>query len=303
MQILFIAGTSLSKIVGYSCTIIGVKKPTTIRQSAGIRNNSYFEVSQRLNSGNLIYAFLVGLIEGDGWFTVTKKGKYLLYEFGIELNIRDVQLIYKIKSLLGVGVVSFRDTEGRAKTVSLRIRNKSHLIDVILPIFDKYPLLSNKQYDYLRFRDALMSGIKYHQNLPEYVRPKSPLNSVESILSVPYFSAWLVGFIEAESCFGIYKPTSSTSWIASFEVSQTNGELLILAICKHLSLTQKIRVTKTNSFSIKVSSVRSIENVMKFMQNAPVKLLGHKKLQYILWLKELRTITRYTNKINIPDNY
>jgi hypothetical protein len=78
---------------------------------------------------------------------------------------------------------------------------------------------------------------------------------------------------------------------------------LILAICKHLSLTQSIRVTKTNAFSIKVSSVRSIENVIKFMQNAPVKLLGHKKLQYILWLKELRTITRYTNKINIPDNY
>jgi ubiquinol-cytochrome c reductase cytochrome b subunit len=36
---------------------------------------------------------------------------------------------------------------------------------------------------------------------------------------------------------------------------------------------------------------------------APVKLMGYKKLQYLLWLKELRQITRYTKKINIPDIY
>jgi len=111
----------------------------------------------------------------------------------------------------------------------------------------------------------------------------------ESLINVPYFSAWLVGFIEAESCFSIYKPVSSPSKIASFEVSQ-DGQLLILAICKHLSLTQSVTVDKTNAFKIKVSSVRSIENIIRFMHKAPVKLLGHKKLQYLLWLKELRTI-------------
>jgi len=30
---------------------------------------------------------------------------------------------------------------------------------MILPIFDKYPMFSKKQYDYLRFKDALLSGI------------------------------------------------------------------------------------------------------------------------------------------------
>jgi ubiquinol-cytochrome c reductase cytochrome b subunit len=237
-----------------------------------------------------------------------------LYEVGIELGIRDVQLIYKIKDLLGVGVVSFRKTNGRAETVSLRIRSKSHLIAVILPTPEESPLLSNKQYDYLRFRDALLSGVKHYEDLP--VRPKSPLNSIESVINVPYFSAWLVGFIEAESCFSIYKPVSSPSKIASFEVSKTDGQLLILAICKHLSLTQSVTVDKTNAFKIKVSpppgsssrgprrgSVRSIENIIRFMHKAPVKLLGHKKLQYLLWLKELRTIDRYTKKINIPDIY
>lgn len=201
----------------------------------------------------------------------------------MEMNIRDVQLLYKIKDLLGVGMISFRNTEDRSQTVILKVRKKSHLIDVILPIFDKYPFLSNKQSYYLRFRDTLLKGIKYYEDLDHnYVRPDSPLNSVESILSVPYFSAWLVGFIEAESCFAIYKPTSSESKVASFEVSQTDGQVLILAISKYLSFTQKVRGDNTNSYRIKVSSVRSVDNIINFMQKAPVKLMGHKKLQYLI---------------------
>jgi ubiquinol-cytochrome c reductase cytochrome b subunit len=130
--------------------IIYVKIAMTRGQPAGVRSIYTSEASQRLHAGDLSYAYLVGLFEGDGYFTVTKKGKYLAYELGIELSIKDVQLLYKIKSLLGIGVVSFRK-RNEIEMVSLRIRNKDHLKKIIIPIFDKYPMFSNKQYDYLRF--------------------------------------------------------------------------------------------------------------------------------------------------------
>jgi len=74
---------------------------------------------------------------------------------------------------------------------------------------------------------------------------------------------------------------------------------LIKAIAKYLKLTPKVTVDKYNNFItfirisegdirmkvIKVTSVRSIENIIKFMNKNPIKLLGNKKLQYILWLK------------------
>jgi LAGLIDADG endonuclease len=76
------------------------------------------------------------------------------------------------------------------------------LINIILPIFDKFPLLSNKQFDFLRFKEALLSGITFFEDLPNYTRPTNPLNSVNknnpdlpkegglaAILSVPYFSS------------------------------------------------------------------------------------------------------------------
>lgn len=85
--------------------IINVKIAKTWRQSAEVTT---LEASQRLNARDITYAYIVGLFEGDGFFSITKKGKYLIYEFGIELSIRDAKLIYKLNKLLGVGVISIR---------------------------------------------------------------------------------------------------------------------------------------------------------------------------------------------------
>lgn len=108
---------------------------------------------------------------------------------------------------------------------------------------------------------------------------------------------------QKEGCFsGVYKSINNY-WNASFEISQTNGELLIKAVREYLSLAPTVTVDKTNSYRIKVTGVRSVENIIKFLQKAPVKLLGHKKLQYLLWMKQLRTLERYAKKINIPVKY
>ena len=273
---------------------------------------NYIENSYKYKKDFLVYAYIVGLFEGDGYFSITKKGIYLLYEVGIELSKKDVQLIYKIKSMLGVGEVSFR-TRGEVEMVLFRIRNKNHLKEFILPIFDKYPMFSNKQYDYLRFRDCLTSNINKYADLPPYTRGTEPLNDIQSILNAPYFSSWLIGFIEAEGCFSVYKLKKDDDYlVASFDVSfpppqacggEKDAEILLLSIAKFLSFTTFIYCDKFNCYKFKVTSVRSIENVIKFLQSAPVKLLGNKKLQYLLWLKELRTIDRYENKIKIPSNY
>jgi LAGLIDADG endonuclease len=92
-----------------------------------------------------------------------------------------------------------------------------------------------------------------------------------------------VGFIEAEGCFSVYKLGKSDDYfVASFDISQTNGEILILAIRKYLFLTPQPYKDKTKNFKLKVTSVRSLENVIRFINKAPVKLLGNKKLQYLL---------------------
>ncbi len=303
-------------------------------QSAVVKNIInflYFEATQRLlfnkttkilkriyttmgskyesNARYLSYAYLVGLIEGDGWISITKKGKYLTYEVGLEMNIKDIQLLYKIKKSLGVGKIKIRIRKSinnnEIKLARYNIRNKTHLKKIILPIFEKYPMLTNKQYDFLRFRDALLKDIKLYEDLPKYTRSKEPLNSVDNILNTSYFSAWFIGFIEAEGCFSIYKSkmNDDNSYVGSFDIAQTNSFEIIQAIKSCLKFSANIYKDKTNCFKLKTTSVRDIENVIKFLKNNPIRLLGNKKLQYILFLKNLRKISKYSNIINLPDNY
>ena len=98
-------------------------------------------------------------------------------------------MIYKIKSILGVGVIRFK-SQNDEKMVSLIINNKDHLKNFIFPIFDKYPMFSNKQYDYLRVKNSLLSNLIYSKDLPEYVRQQEPLHpNMNIILNSFYFSA------------------------------------------------------------------------------------------------------------------
>lgn len=154
-------------------------------------------------------------------------------------------------------------------------------------------MFPNKQYEYLRFKDVLLTGIIYSDNLPAH-RSDVNIHIVESIINIHYFYAWLVLFIEAEGCFSVYKLNKNEYYfIASLNVAHKNGQVLITAIRKYLSFTTTVYKGKTNCYKLKVSSVRSLENVVKFLNNAPVKLLDNKKLQYLLFLKQLRTIPRY----------
>ena len=316
--------TYYNKYVTKLSLILSLRQGQKRGKSAMVHNKKInYDAIQRLNAGDLIFPYLVGLIEGDGWFSITKNGKYLKYEFGIELSIRDIQLLYKIKELLGVGTIDFRENSRRAtanlttlseqdNTISsnrcnaqFRIRNKTHLKNIVIPIFDKYPLLSNKNYDYLRFKEVLLSDIIFSKDLIEYVRPTGPtINTyLTDNIQTKSFEAWLIGFIEAEGCFSIYKPTSDSSKVASFDISQTNGYNLINIIKIHLNLTSSIYTDKTKNSKLKVSSVRQIENVVKFINKAPIKLMGYKKLSYLLFIKELRKISRYSNKFRIPNKY
>lgn len=271
---------------------------TPIRKTIGLRQ-IHLTAPQRLNAEDM--AWLVGLVEGDGWFSITKNGKYCKYEFGIELHERDIQMLYKIKKALGVGTISLKKDQNK---VSFRIRKKPHLKEVILPIFDKYPMITTKHLKYLRFRLNLLNNILYYENLMDYNPTNLTLyNNVDNLIKLDYFDNWLVGFIEAEGCFSKSKLTSLSLYnIVSFEVSQTNQLPLLMAIKKRLSISSNPYVDKTNNAKLKTTSLNSIQNVINFLDKTSAKLKGHKRLQYLLFLKELRTNPKYT-KLRVPNIY
>jgi ubiquinol-cytochrome c reductase cytochrome b subunit len=309
-----------------------VKTFKTQAQSAGLLKGP-----QRLNAEDLMW--LVGFVEGDGCFCVTKNGVYVKYEFSIEVSIQDIQLLYKIKTLLGAGSITtrlrgnkqdligfcqlnpagFLHRENLIEMAHFKISGKSDLVNIVLPIFDRYCMLTAKQYDYLYFKKCLLTPLVFHKDLPFYVRPTEPIfESVEALLKVPHFDNWLVGFIEAEASFSCFQSASETNETAAFSLSQTDAAQVMEAIRVRLKLKSKVNQVPTVSLAFKnlnknvltgkvsyvinTASVHGVNNVIVFLTRAGAKLKGNKRAQYLRWLHAVRPNPRYAS-INIPYSY
>lgn len=108
-------------------------------------NKSYFNINE----------WLVGITDGDGTFNIYTNMTHnkIIFTYKISLNKKNTQLLYKIKSYLGVGSVTF---DNKTNIASYLIRDKKYLLNIIIPIFDEYPLLTTKRYNYLKFKECLL---------------------------------------------------------------------------------------------------------------------------------------------------
>ena len=312
----FLSFVFIRIITHSSKSLKNVKIEWTQAKSAGFcdqkENSPLFPSSQRLNTEDLIW--LVGFTEGDGCFSVTKNGDSVNYEFSIEVSIRDIQLLYKIKRLLKVGSITTRTRKSNPSNkdlefARLKISSKPDLINIILPIFSKYEMLTSKKNKFIYFKECLISNVIYFKDLPLYVENKTPIfKDIQALLNVSYFDSWLVGFIEAEGCFSTYLATGETNKTCSFSLSQTHEKQILDAIQKKFKLKSKVNaVVFPNSpnniaYSINTASSHGVHNIVTFLKKAPVKFQGDKKIQYYQWLHELRSNSRYKSVI-VPNFY
>ena len=257
--------------------------------------------SQRLNAEK--YAWLIGFYEADGWVSTLKCGKYILYELGIGLHVRDMPLLYQINNEFQLsGSVNVR--KDKPDIVYLQIRKKKVLIEKIVPIFDNFPMLGQKKQNYDWFRFHLIENKTiYHADLANF---KFPLTayvapSVNQLLMKPYYDYWLIGFINGEGCFSTYLQKNKYM-VCSFSVSQTvSGDLLLSTIRTRLKLGPQVYLHKeTGNFKLKVTSQADCYKVLQFLRKCPVKLRGHKHVQFVQWVRTMRVTPRYST-LKIPN--
>jgi hypothetical protein len=109
--------------------------------------------SNRLNAN-----WVVGFVDGEGCFYVginprpEMSSQYqVLPEFTVVQHRRDIRLLFALKNFFQCGVVRTNHDE----RMVYRVRRFEHLRDLIIPFFEKHPLKSQKQLDFLKFRDVL----------------------------------------------------------------------------------------------------------------------------------------------------
>ncbi len=120
------------------------------------------ENPQRLNVQShpekLEAQWVVGFVDGEGCFYVGINPHpemscqfQVLPEFTVVQHRRDVQLLHSLKRYFGCGVVR----QNHGDRMAYRVRGLNHLIERIVPFFEKHPLKSKKRVDFARFRKIL----------------------------------------------------------------------------------------------------------------------------------------------------
>ena len=263
----------------------------------------YFVTHQRLNKEYLVKnekewfeQWLVGMTDGEGTFGFYKQnGKWVLH-YKIAQSRYNLRALYYIKTNLGIGTI----TKDNSKAQIL-IRDRAKLKDVIFPIFDKYPLLTSKYFNYIKLKkayailtnpvlhslekDKLLLELK-EKCIPEsYVSPAwekvgSMLNyeTALDIVSKP----WLSGFIEGEGSFYLVAKDSNRI-VHGFGISQKLDRIVLDAIRILLHIPTVIRYKeKHNYYILDTTNSKAVENLISYFKD---NLVGMKSVEYKIWAR------------------
>ena len=194
--------------------------------------------------------WLVGFVDGDGTFHFSctsessqRPGKWSFY-FKVAQSSYNLRVLYYINNQLGVGEVRV-DKNGNAE---FRIRDCHKLLQYIIPIFDRHPLLTSKYYAYDLFRKGLFIFTNktlsidtkrfFLIELKKQYRPDDYISPIWSYINNKVYSlkdaksimskSWLVEFTEAEGGFYLYNKDVRRI-IHSFEITQKLDRIILEA--------------------------------------------------------------------------
>ncbi len=117
-----------------------------------------------LNKKRNIQEYVSGYVDGEGCFSISfsKREKFLVGwetkpSFSVSQNEDRAQILFLIQKIFKCGFIR-RDYSD--KTLKYEVRNLDDLINKVIPHFEKYPLLSQKQKDFEFFKQVcfLMQG-------------------------------------------------------------------------------------------------------------------------------------------------
>jgi hypothetical protein len=112
------------------------------------------------NTSDLSPYYVTGFSDGESCFHVSllkSKGYKVGYQvraiFTLQLHTKDLLLLSNIQSFFsGVGVITKKST---VKAAIYSVQSLKEITEVIVPHFDKYPLLTKKKADFILFKQVI----------------------------------------------------------------------------------------------------------------------------------------------------
>uniref|UniRef100_UPI002237EABC LAGLIDADG endonuclease n=1 Tax=Ramaria rubella TaxID=113071 RepID=UPI002237EABC len=293
----------------HSAPFVLIHQRLNVGHLISLRSFSTINKKSLSENKDIFYQWLVGFTDGHGTFSIVHQNNNWSLTFKISQNTYNLRILHFIKTQLKVGNIYIEKDGSHAH---FRIRDRILLESVIFPIFDKYSLLTTKQFNYIKFKEAhtilsstSLSKLEKDNLILKLIKNKPPVNyfsPVWGLIEKNVFNfdsaskimskSWLVGFTEAEGSFYLVAK-SEKRLVHGFEITQKLDKIVLIAIKTILGISTNVKVKKTGTFSIVTTNSRAIENIIKYYKNT---MKGMKSLEYRIWSRGY-----YKAKSN-PDN-
>ena len=279
-------------VIFFSLTTIGIINIRALRGQKIASDKKYAE--------NIPYAFMAmfaGLVDGDGYISITNASGYIRLQLIIALHIRDVEMLNHIQSVLRVGRVNIYPA---SKTAKLTI-SKTDLQEIIFPLLSYHNIffLTNTRISQFELAMYILeTNIILFSEIPavSLVTQKIflPTTALE-YYQLPFFFNWLVGFTIGEGSF-----IEKTNGEFNFSLVQRSHPLLFAAFQLVFNSTRQIEERSGISRFV-VSSKKDIQSVVNFFSFSNLHpLLGYKLIQYNNWVNGLKNSLRYAD-LKLPE--
>ena len=275
---------------------IGTVSTQSLKKGRKIR----LDKEEYISIPNQFIAFLVGLIDGDGYISITKTTKgFITIRLVICLSLEDISSLEYIFSVLKIGKIQiYRDIKNPICKLTI---NKTDLQEIIFPLLIHHNIFfltesRRAQFDLAMF--ILKNEIKHYNQISQikeiptiFELPKTALE----YLSLAFFKNWLVGFTNAEGSFCIKKNNDGC-----FQLKQRIHLQLFEAFKLLFNTKRNNSIEMDRYIQFSVSSKTDIQTVINFFSFLGLHpLIGLKNIQYFKWLRSLQNSIRYKN-LNFP---
>ena len=121
-------------------------------------------VSGAVNQQERLESYIAGFVDGEGCFHVaiqrnpcTRSGWQLVPEFRISQDVSQAKVLDLARDLLGCGALRENHRGSNDHTLVLVVRRRRDLLERVIPFFERNPLLSSKQEDFVTFARIVRS--------------------------------------------------------------------------------------------------------------------------------------------------
>jgi len=255
--------------------------------------------------------WVTGIVDAEGNFSINYNEKTDKFSaiFKVTQKSTSLNMLVALKNFFNCGniVIDNRETDGYKFNVS----KLSDLIDIIIPHFDKYPLVGSKHLDFLSFKKAILlrksvAGPEGGKNKDKILFYKNSMNKKRSYeerwnylnkLSFNLHPAWVQAFVDGvrSGCFQcriadtVSRNSAYVSVNPTLEIAQNSHDVEVLNAIKeyfgvgYLKPKYDIKDLNESKKSRRVNRliINQEEVVINFFDKYP--LLTSKNLDYSDW--------------------